>query len=201
MHISRHALTLLALIPAILADAAPLAGVSPALQSPEGKPVLPQKPSNSEDSPSYIIEQYSTSFRFENDGTSRRELRVRARVLSDEGAKELSRLVFDYDRQTEQLEISDVEIHQGRRATWNQCGEVRRVDGHDEVTPDHQAILGPVKEVEGFWCACGFSGHGFMQAPAVGEQLAQTPIASTARARTAQKRSLRVERMSPSTAS
>jgi sarcosine oxidase subunit beta len=42
-----------------------------------------------------------------------------------------------------------------------------------EVTPDHQAILGPVTEVEGFWCACGFSGHGFMQAPAVGEQLAQ----------------------------
>jgi sarcosine oxidase subunit beta len=42
-----------------------------------------------------------------------------------------------------------------------------------EVTPDHQAILGPVAEVEGFWCACGFSGHGFMQAPSVGEQLAE----------------------------
>jgi len=37
-----------------------------------------------------------------------------------------------------------------------------------ETTPDHQAILGPVSDVEGFWCACGFSGHGFMQAPAVG---------------------------------
>src|SRR5215472_13154972 len=37
-----------------------------------------------------------------------------------------------------------------------------------ETTPDHQAILGPVRDVEGFWCACGFSGHGFMQAPAVG---------------------------------
>jgi len=35
-----------------------------------------------------------------------------------------------------------------------------------ESTPDHQAILGPVGEVEGFWCAAGFSGHGFMQAPA-----------------------------------
>jgi len=35
-----------------------------------------------------------------------------------------------------------------------------------ESTPDHQAILGPVGEVEGFWCATGFSGHGFMQAPA-----------------------------------
>jgi sarcosine oxidase, subunit beta len=35
-----------------------------------------------------------------------------------------------------------------------------------ESTPDHQAILGPIQELEGFWCAAGFSGHGFMQAPA-----------------------------------
>jgi sarcosine oxidase subunit beta len=35
-----------------------------------------------------------------------------------------------------------------------------------ESTPDHQAILGPIGELEGFWCAAGFSGHGFMQAPA-----------------------------------
>ena len=42
-----------------------------------------------------------------------------------------------------------------------------------ESTPDHQAILGPVGDVEGFWCACGFSGHGFMQAPAAGLLLAQ----------------------------
>lgn len=42
-----------------------------------------------------------------------------------------------------------------------------------EVTPDHQAILGPAAEVEGFWCACGFSGHGFMQGPAAALLLAQ----------------------------
>jgi sarcosine oxidase subunit beta len=42
-----------------------------------------------------------------------------------------------------------------------------------ESTPDHQAILGPVPELEGFWCACGFSGHGFMQAPAAALLLAQ----------------------------
>ena len=42
-----------------------------------------------------------------------------------------------------------------------------------ETTPDHQAILGPVDAVRGFWCACGFSGHGFMQAPAAGRLLAQ----------------------------
>jgi sarcosine oxidase subunit beta len=42
-----------------------------------------------------------------------------------------------------------------------------------ETTPDHQAILGPVREPEGFWCACGFSGHGFMQAPPVALVLAE----------------------------
>jgi len=42
-----------------------------------------------------------------------------------------------------------------------------------EVTPDHQAILGPADGIAGLWCACGFSGHGFMQAPAAGRLLAQ----------------------------
>ncbi len=42
-----------------------------------------------------------------------------------------------------------------------------------ESTPDHQAILGPIAEVEGFWCAAGFSGHGFMQAPAASLLLTQ----------------------------
>jgi sarcosine oxidase subunit beta len=42
-----------------------------------------------------------------------------------------------------------------------------------ESTPDHQAILGPISEVEGFWCAAGFSGHGFMQAPAAALLLTQ----------------------------
>jgi sarcosine oxidase, subunit beta len=45
-----------------------------------------------------------------------------------------------------------------------------------ETTPDHQAILGPIEEVEGFWCAAGFSGHGFMQAPAAGLLLSQLLI-------------------------
>jgi len=42
-----------------------------------------------------------------------------------------------------------------------------------ESTPDHQAILGPVREVEGLWCAAGYSGHGFMQAPAAALLLTQ----------------------------
>ena len=45
--------------------------------------------------------------------------------------------------------------------------------GFYEDTPDHHPILGPVEEVSGFVCAAGFSGHGLMQAPAVGEVIAQ----------------------------
>jgi sarcosine oxidase, subunit beta len=46
------------------------------------------------------------------------------------------------------------------------------VGGLYDVTPDHQAIVGPVPERPGLWIAAGFSGHGFMVAPAVGRALA-----------------------------
>lgn len=40
-----------------------------------------------------------------------------------------------------------------------------------EVTPDHNAILGEYKKVNRFFYATGFSGHGFLQGPAIGEIL------------------------------
>jgi sarcosine oxidase subunit beta len=44
--------------------------------------------------------------------------------------------------------------------------------GLREMTPDDHAIVGPIEDRPGLWCAVGFSGHGFMQSPAVGGQLA-----------------------------
>jgi sarcosine oxidase subunit beta len=38
-----------------------------------------------------------------------------------------------------------------------------------ENTPDHNAIIGASSKLDGFFYATGFSGHGFLQAPAVGE--------------------------------
>lgn len=38
-----------------------------------------------------------------------------------------------------------------------------------EVTPDHNALIGEAEAVSRFLYATGFSGHGFMQGPAVGE--------------------------------
>jgi sarcosine oxidase, subunit beta len=46
------------------------------------------------------------------------------------------------------------------------------VEGFYDVTPDHQPILGTVPGLDGLWLAAGFSGHGFMFAPAVGRRLA-----------------------------
>ena len=45
--------------------------------------------------------------------------------------------------------------------------------GLREMTPDDHALIGPVPEVPNLWLATGFSGHGFMQAPAVGEAVGQ----------------------------
>lgn len=40
-----------------------------------------------------------------------------------------------------------------------------------EMTPDHNALIGRSRAVPGFLYACGFSGHGFLMGPAVGEVL------------------------------
>lgn len=41
-----------------------------------------------------------------------------------------------------------------------------------EMTPDHNALIGEAEELPGFFYACGFSGHGFLMGPAVGEVVA-----------------------------
>ncbi|HUU36826.1 MAG TPA: FAD-binding oxidoreductase [Candidatus Desulfaltia sp.] len=38
-----------------------------------------------------------------------------------------------------------------------------------EVTPDDNPIIGPIPTRPGFFCAVGFSGHGFQHGPAVGQ--------------------------------
>lgn len=41
-----------------------------------------------------------------------------------------------------------------------------------EMTPDHNPIIGPARDVDGYFTIAGFSGHGFMHAPAAGRILA-----------------------------
>jgi sarcosine oxidase subunit beta len=45
--------------------------------------------------------------------------------------------------------------------------------GLREMTPDDMPLIGPIPGIDGLWCAAGFSGHGFMHAPAAGRLLSQ----------------------------
>jgi sarcosine oxidase, subunit beta len=51
------------------------------------------------------------------------------------------------------------------------AGIARAWAGLYDMTPDAHPIIGPVGD--GLYAACGFSGHGFMQSPAVGRAVAE----------------------------
>jgi sarcosine oxidase, subunit beta len=50
------------------------------------------------------------------------------------------------------------------------------VEGFYDITPDHQPAIGQVPGHDGLWVAAGFSGHGFMMAPAVGRIVADALV-------------------------
>ncbi len=50
---------------------------------------------------------------------------------------------------------------------------VRQWGGSYNMSPDRQPIISDTKELEGFYLACGFSGHGFMFAPMTGLLLSE----------------------------
>lgn len=54
-----------------------------------------------------------------------------------------------------------------------EAGIFRGWGGLYEVSPDHNAILGEHPDLQGFFLAVGFSGHGFQQTPAVGRVMAE----------------------------
>jgi sarcosine oxidase subunit beta len=79
-----------------------------------------------------------------------------------------------------QLELEEIAEHAARRlpvltelpiqADWW---------GYYEMSPDHNALVGEAEEPSRFLYATGFSGHGFQQAPAVGEHLAEVVAGRT----------------------
>jgi sarcosine oxidase subunit beta len=84
----------------------------------------------------------------------------------------LERWSFDTEVEWDRLEES-IDKAVRRVPILSRAGLLRGWAGLREVTPDHLPIIGPVPEVEGFVCANGFSGHGFMHAPAAGRLVAE----------------------------
>jgi len=75
-----------------------------------------------------------------------------------------------FDQPTDPSWLERVSKVAARRApALLELGVAHRWRGYYEVTPDHNGLVGEADGVERLLYATGFSGHGFMQAPAVGE--------------------------------
>src|SRR2546427_4565487 len=72
------------------------------------------------------------------------------------------------------------------RAAWRHpaFADLRIVDSwscYYEMTPDDHPVVGAVPGVAGLYLAAGFSGHGFMHAPAVGQLVVEEMLDGKAR--------------------
>lgn len=69
--------------------------------------------------------------------------------------------------------LTTVEALVRRAPVFEDASVMRGWAGFYEVTPDHNPLLGYVNGPEGLAVAAGFSGHGFMQGPAIGACLSE----------------------------
>ena len=67
-----------------------------------------QKPDYSQEA--VVIEQLAMAYRFERDGTGRRELSLRVKVQSDAGVERFGQLIFPYTSGNENLEMDFVRV-------------------------------------------------------------------------------------------
>ncbi len=101
---------------------------------------------------------FSTSFYFHSEGDG---------LLL--GAPE-SEDLYEFDLHADQRWLDHLSGFISNRApTLEDVSVGRGWAGLYELTPDHNALIGRADNVSGFLYACGFSGHGFLQGPAVGE--------------------------------
>jgi tetratricopeptide (TPR) repeat protein len=81
---------------------------TPTTPSPSSPPVLVKPPDHSQES--YVVEKLRTSYRFENDGTGRREIYARIKVQSEAGVEQWGQLVWGYNSANEKIEVPYVRV-------------------------------------------------------------------------------------------
>jgi len=88
---------------------------SPPLSSPAATVQPAASPDYSQEP--FVIELYSTTARYENDGTGERRLQVRIRVQSDAGVQQLGELVFGFNSANEQMDVRSVRVRKADGTT------------------------------------------------------------------------------------
>src|SRR5690349_1612367 len=75
------------------------------------KPVATDKQRPDYSQEAVVVEQVSTTYRFERDGTGQRDLNLRVKVQSDAGVERFGQLIFGYSSGNEKLEMDYVRVH------------------------------------------------------------------------------------------
>ena len=94
-----------------------------AAQAPAQVPAPPVKPPLVTTAPmdhsqeSYVIEKLKNSYRFENDGTGRREVYAKIKVQSEAGVEQWGQLVIGYNSANERVEIPFVRVLKANGST------------------------------------------------------------------------------------
>ncbi len=81
----------------------------------------------------------------------------------------------------EEWMVTNVEALVARAPAFEDANVMRGWAGFYEVTPDDNPVLGFLGEPAGLAVAAGFSGHGFMQGPAIGVCMAELILDGAAR--------------------
>jgi tetratricopeptide (TPR) repeat protein len=89
----------------------PQTGETPAAKAAEATAATPEKKSDYSQE-GFVIEQLRTRFRFEADGTGRRETNARVRVQSEAGVQQWGQLQVGYNSANERVEIGYVRVLQ-----------------------------------------------------------------------------------------
>jgi tetratricopeptide (TPR) repeat protein len=101
------------------------------------QPPGPPPPSESQDysTQAFIIEQARTVYRFENDGTGKRDVYLRVKTQSEAGVQAWGQLVFGYNAASERIDIEFV--------------RVRKADGSVMTAPEDsiQDLTSPVERI------------------------------------------------------
>src|SRR3984885_13400633 len=73
-------------------------------------PDAPKKAAADYSNESVVIEKFTTTVRFENDGTGDREQQLRARVQNQTGVQQLGELIFPYNDANEKVELRHLRV-------------------------------------------------------------------------------------------
>jgi len=79
-------------------------------QTAEGKPADPAASKHDYSQEAFVVEQYRSIYRFESDGTGRKETIARIRVQSEAGVQQWGQLQIGYNSANERMEIGYVRV-------------------------------------------------------------------------------------------